>query len=432
MTISGQHFFSLYQLMALVITFTALFSVLGERLHLPKVVGPMLVAVILSCAVVSLEAWGLDLGLAQLSLLVNQVDFSTLVMDGMLGLLLFAGAMHIPLKLLEQQAATVLGLAIVSTIVSTFLIGGLSWWLATHMDLNITFMQALVFGALISPTDPVAVMAVLKNARLPKRLEVIISGESLFNDGIGIVLFVILSAIVFGGEEATIGYSVSLLAQEVGGGLAIGLAVGGAAYYLLENAKEQATQVLITLAVATGGYALAQMFHASGALAMVVAGLLVGNFGLRETMDRSTRVTVDSFWTIVDDVLNAVLFVLVGIQVLLLPVWIGWGVAVLAVVVHLFGRAGGVLLSTLLLQPGHEKLDTVWRDSVSLLTWSGLRGGVSLALVLSLPAGDLKNTLIAMTYVVVVFSISVQGLTIGRLFRRQELRRISDRAKEMH
>ena len=423
---------TLFQIIAAVISFTAIVSVAGERLlKLPKVIGPMVVAVLLSTSLVGLEAAGLDLGLEQLTSVLNQVDFGTLVMDGLLGLLLFAGAMHLPIKLLEEQGRAIFGLAVVSTLLSTLVIGGLLWLLAGFLGFDLGFLQALVFGALISPTDPVAVLAVLKNASLPKRLEVIISGESLFNDGIGVVLFVILGTVAFGQAEVTVGSSFGLLVQEVGGGLALGFAIGAVAYYLLESTREQGTQVLITLSVATGGYAIAQMLHVSGPLAMVVAGLLVGNFGLRETMDRSARKVVDTFWAATDDVLNAVLFVLVGIQVLLLPQWIGWGLAVLAIVCHLFGRTVGVLVSTWLLQPASRRHDRVWVDTVVLLSWSGLRGGVSLALVLTLPGGEVRDTMIGMTYAIVVFSLVVQGLTIGRLFRRQELRRIAGRAREL-
>ena len=423
---------TLFQIIAAVISFTAIVGVVGERLFkLPRVIGPMVVAALLSMSLVGLEAAGLDLGLEQMTSVLDRVDFGALVMDGLLGLLLFAGAMHLPIKLLEQQGRAIFGLAVVSTLLSTLVIGGLLWLFAGLLGLHLGFLQALVFGALISPTDPVAVLAVLKNASLPKRLEVIISGESLFNDGIGVVLFVILGTVAFGQAEVTVGSSFGLLVQEVGGGLLLGFAIGAAAYYLLENTSEQGTQVLITLSVATGGYGIAQMLHVSGPLAMVVAGLLVGNFGLRETMDRSARKVVDTFWNVTDDVLNAVLFVLVGIQALLLPQWIGWSLAALAVVCHLFGRTIGVLVSTWLLQPESRRRDGVWMDTVVLLSWSGLRGGVSLALVLTLPGGEVRDTMIGMTYAIVVFSLVVQGLSIGRLFRRHELRRIAGRAREL-
>ena len=419
----------LFQIIALVVSFTAIFSVIGERLlNLPKVIGPMLVAVVLSLLLVGAEKLGIGLELEQVASMLAQLDFSAVVMDGLLGFLLFAGAMHVPIRLLEEQRLAVFSLAIVSTLVSTLVVGGLLWWVSGWLGLPLSFLQALVFGALISPTDPVAVLALLKNA---KRLEVIISGESLFNDGVGVALFTILSAIAFSQSGPTAADSLGLIGQEVGGGLAAGFLIGFFAYWLLENTKEQSTQVLITLAVATGGYSLAQVLHVSGPLAMVVAGLFVGNFGLRETMDRNSRRNVDTFWTITDDVLNAVLFVLIGIQILVLPGWSVLALGLLAITLHLAGRFVGVLIPTLILKPHKRQYDGVWWDFVGLLTWSGLRGGISVALVLTLPEGEVRDVLIGMTYAIVLFSVVVQGLTIGRLFRRRELLRMSARAKEL-
>lgn len=422
----------LFQIIALVVSFTAIFSVVGERLlNLPKVIGPMLVAVVLSLLLVGAETLGIGLEPQQVASMLAQLDFSAVVMDGLLGFLLFAGAMHVPIRLLEEQSLAVFSLAIVSTLVSTLVIGGLLWWVSGWLGLPLSFPQALVFGALISPTDPVAVLALLKNAKLPKRLEVIISGESLFNDGVAVALFTILSAIAFSQSGPTPAAGLGLILQEVGGGLAAGFLIGIFAYWLLENTKEQSTQVLITLAVATGGYSLAQVLHVSGPLAMVVAGLFVGNFGLRETMDRASRRNVDTFWTITDDVLNAVLFVLIGIQILVLPGWSVLALGLLAITLHLSGRFVGVLIPTLMLQPHKRQYDGVWWDFVGLLTWSGLRGGVSVALVLTLPEGEVRDVLMGMTYAIVLFSVVIQGLTIGHLFRRRELLRMAERAKEL-
>ena len=422
----------LFQIIALVVSFTAIFSVVGERLlNLPKVIGPMLVAVVLSLLLVGAETLGIGLEPQQVASMLAQLDFSAVVMDGLLGFLLFAGAMHVPIRLLEEQSLAVFSLAIVSTLVSTLVIGGLLWWVSGWLGLPLSFPQALVFGALISPTDPVAVLALLKNAKLPKRLEVIISGESLFNDGVAVALFTILSAIAFSQSGPTPAAGLGLILQEVGGGLAAGFLIGIFAYWLLENTKEQSTQVLITLAVATGGYSLAQVLHVSGPLAMVVAGLFVGNFGLRETMDRASRRNVDTFWTITDDVLNAVLFVLIGIQILVLPGWSVLALGLLAITLHLSGRFVGVLIPTLMLQPHKRQYDGVWWDFVGLLTWSGLRGGVSVALVLTLPEGEVRDVLMGMTYAIVLFSVVVQGLTIGHLFRRRELLRMAERVKEL-
>ncbi|MCG8457668.1 MAG: cation:proton antiporter, partial [Holophagales bacterium] len=365
---------TLFQIIALVIVSSAVFSVISERVfQLPKVIGPMLVAVLLAGILGGLEALGIDLGLSELTSALFGLDFGALVMDGLLGFLLFAGAMHLPLKLLEEQSRTVLSLAIVSTVVSTAVVGTLFWSIAWLVNFPIGYLQALTFGALISPTDPVSVLAVLKNAKLPKRLEVIISGESLFNDGIGVGLFLVLSTVAFGSAEQTLGGAIGLASRELLGGPIMGLLVGGVAYYLLENTREQGTQVLITLAVASGGYSLAQALHVSGPLAMVVAGLIVGNFGLRETMERESRKVVGAFWTVADEVATAVLFVLVGILVLSVPSWTSVGLGFLAVALHLLGRFVGVLASALALKTHVRQIDAVGRDFIALLTWSALR-----------------------------------------------------------
>lgn len=424
---------TVFQIIALILSLTAIFNVIGERVFaLPKVIGPMLVALLLSSGLLLWKQFFPDDIDAYITPLLQQMDLSHVVIDGLLGFLLFAGALHLPIRLLEEQRHTIFSLAIISTLLSTALIGGLLWYIAPWFGISMSLLQALAFGALISPTDPVAVLALLKRAALPKRLEVIISGESLFNDAIGMVLFLVLSGLAFGEQsvaEWTMGDTAMLALKEVGGGLLLGVLIGEVAYWLLQNTKDQATQVLITLSVATGGYTFAQMLHTSGPLAMVAAGLIIGNFGLRDTMDRSARQHVDLFWNITDDILNAVLFVLIGIEILLLPGWVGMGLGCTAILLHLLGRFVGVLIPTMLLKPYKpDHKGTFWK-LVSLLSWSGLRGGVSVALVLTLPPSELKDILVNMTYIIVLFSIFVQGLSIDKLFKRYELKSMNRAVK---
>ena len=423
---------SFFDLLAVVISLTALMSVANERLFkLPAVLGPMSVALVVSLLLVGLKAIGFDFALTNVNEFLEGLDFSAVVLDGMLGFLLFAGAIHVPIKLLEQQHRIVLALAIITTCVSTAVVGTLLWWLAGWFDLPLNFMQALAFGALISPTDPVAVLALLKTTSLPKRLEVIISGESLFNDALGVILFLVIGGMAFGNQTFTMLEGAGLIAQEIVGGLLIGVLVGSLAYLLLEASSDQATHVLITLAVASGGYALALLLGTSGPIAMVIAGLIVGNYGLRNPDERDERRQVNLFWRISDDILNIVLFMLIGLQVLILPDPKFWLMSIAAVFIALIGRFIGVLAPTVMLKPHGSHYDHLWWDLVALLTWGGLRGGVSVALVLTLPKGEAGDLLLHMTFAIVVFSILIQGFTMGRLFDRPALKQMAERARDL-
>lgn len=421
-----------FQIIALIISLTAIFNVVSERLlRLPKVIGPMVVALLLSTLMLMSYKWGWT----SINVLDSFAgfDFGAVLMEGMLGFLLFAGALHIPIKILEKEHRPILVLAIFSTLISTFIVGTGLWWVAGQFGFTITYLQALTFGALISPTDPVAVLALLKNTKLPKNLEVIISGESLFNDAVGVVVFLVLSQMAFGEAAAsmsaasTVEGTAMLLLEEVGGGIVLGLLLGLVAFGLLELTRDYTTGVLITLAVASGGYSLAQALHTSGPLAMVIAGLVIGNYGLKEAVDNSGRRQINFFWSMTDDILNSVLFVLIGFQMLVLPGWAGFGLIAVAIVLHLLGRFVGVLLPSYVLYRPKLEHDGAWWKLVSLLSWSGLRGGVSVALVFSLPEGEVRGVLLDMTYAIVVFSIFVQGLSINKLFMNNELRQISRR-----
>ncbi len=282
------------------------------------------------------------------------------------------------------------------------------------MGLDIPFIYCLVFGALISPTDPIAVLGILKQAEAPKTLATKITGESLFNDGVAVVVFLVVAGIAAGGGEVTPGEVAMLFAQEAPGGVLFGLIAGGLAYWMLKSVDNYQVEVLITLALTTGGYALAEVLHLSAPIAIVVAGLLIGNHGRLLAMSTHTRQHLDTFWELVDEILNAVLFVLIGLEVLILALREEYLLAgLLAIPIVLLARFISVGLPIGLMRRFRRFSPNV----VQILTWGGLRGGISVALALSLPASEIRDTLVVVTYSVVVFSILVQGLTIGRLVR---------------
>ncbi len=395
---------------------TALLAYLNHRfVRLPTTIGVMVIALVLSLAIVALDVVGVSHALRSYEeSLLRSIDFSDVLMQGMLSLLLFAGALHVDLSELKALRWPVASLALVGTLVSTLIVGfGLSWALP-WVGLDLPLMYCLLFGALISPTDPIAVMGILKSAGAPKNLELVIAGESLFNDGVGVVIFALLLGMLTSGMAPTTGSALALLAREAGGGIAFGLVLGYLTYRLLKSVDEYQVEVLLTLAAVTGGYALASHLHISGPLAMVVTGLIIGNQGRALAMSDTTRRYVDMFWELLDEILNAVLFVLIGMEVLLIsfsvPVLVAGAVAI---VVTLLARLLSVGLPVARLGAHFGLPLGAWR----VLTWGGLRGGISVALALSLPVGPHRDTVLALTYCVVVFSILVQGLSIGRVLR---------------
>lgn len=283
------------------------------------------------------------------------------------------------------------------------------------LGMPVRFILCLLFGALISPTDPVAVIAILKTSGITKSLETKISGESLFNDGIGVVFFMIIMELAAGGGDITTGKVMQLFLQEAVGGVAFGVAIGGLAYLMLKRVDDYQLEVIITLALVTGGYSLADRLHTSGPLAMVAAGLLVGNHGRAFAMSDTTREHLDSFWELIDEILNAILFMLIGLEVQVMD--FSWGyltAGVAAIGIALLARWASVTVSVSIMRPFRSFSPGV----ISLLTWGGLRGGISVALALSLPPWPGRDTILGITYIVVVFSILVQGLTLGKFAKR--------------
>ncbi len=404
-------------IVALCLVITALLAYLNHRfVGLPTAIGVMATALALSLAIVGLNALGVaqDLFAAEEKLL-RSIDFRDVLLDGMLSFLLFAGALHVHLDDLKEYRWQIGALAIIGTIASTLVVGFSLHYMLPLLGLSLGLPYCLLFGALISPTDPVAVMGILRTAGAPKNLETVITGESLFNDGLGVVLFSMLLGVAASGVVPTAGEGLMLLLHEAGGGIVFGLVLGYVTYRLIKSIDQYQVEVLLTLAAVVGGYALCTWLHISGPLAMVVAGVMIGNPGRSHGMSDITRNYVDMFWELIDEILNAVLFVLIGMEVLVVAfpnnvLFAGAGAIVLTLLARtlVVGLPVGALTQTFKLPPGS------WR----VLTWGGLRGGISVALALSVPAGPERDVILALTYCVVVFSILVQGLTVSKVIRQ--------------
>lgn len=416
---------SLFSLLSLLVSLAAVSSFVNYRyIKLPTTIGVMLVALVASLTLIIAGPYAGGFR-EHAAALVSQIDFDQAVLHGMLAFLLFAGSIHVSLEDLGREWLTISLLAILGTLVSTCVVGGVTWLVLGGLGLGIPLMHAMLFGALISPTDPIAVLGIMKSAGAPRQLEIQVAGESLFNDGLGVVVFLVLLELAglgaaHGGEAAaplsigagTVGM---LLLTEVGGALALGMTAGIVAYQMLMRVDNYQVEVLLTLALAMGLYALADALHLSAPIAVVVAGLFVGNQGRAFAMTEKTREHVDTFWELVDEILNVVLFLLIGLELLVLPIEYRWLVAgVLAIPIVLGAR----WLSVAGIIGPLRWVSTQSNGAIPVLTWGGLRGAISVAMALSLPANDSRSLLLTLTYFVVVFSILVQGLTLGRVIRK--------------
>jgi CPA1 family monovalent cation:H+ antiporter len=329
----------------------------------------------------------------------------------MLSFLLFAGALHVDWSLLKEHRLMILTMALFGTLCSTFAVGYSLYYLLAAFDIQIDIIYALLFGALISPTDPIAVLAILKKAGIPKSLEINVVGESLFNDGMAVVIFTALLGVLAQGH-AEASHVITLFIEEVVGGVVLGLALGFIVYYLMYHVDNYKVEVLLTLALVMGGYELARYMHLSGPIAMVVSGLIIGNLAHSKAMSQKTRDYLSGFWEMVDEILNVLLFILIGFELLLVSSDISaFYAGIIMIPVLLLIRFILVLLPVTIFKTFKE----FSRGTVPILTWGGLRGGLSVALVLSLPDSEVRDMLLLITYCIVVFSIIVQGLTIGRL-----------------
>ena len=401
------------EISAIFLSITALLSYVNHRfIGLPTTIGVMVISMLLSIGAIFLGFLGFDELIDYEVSLLDQLDFTEVLLDGMLSMLLFAGALHVNVGDLKRYKLPIGILACVGTLLSTVIIAAALYFVLPLLGFNLSFIWCLLFGALISPTDPIAVMGILQSAGAPKSIETVIAGESLFNDGIGVVIFVLLLGVLSSGDIPTTYYVAHTLAVEAGGGIVFGLVLGGILYYLLKSIDSYQEEVLLTLAGVIGGYALASHWHLSGPLAMVMMGLMVGNHGRSMAMSDKTRHYVDLFWELIDEILNAILFVLIGLEVVMIAfssnLFIAGGLTIL---IALLARLIVVGITTTTFNKQLELPSGAWK----VLTWGGLRGGISVALVLQLPDGNERDILLALTYAVVVFSILIQGLSIGKV-----------------
>ncbi len=410
----------LFTLLTIVIVLAALLGYFNVRyLQLPSTIGLMVAAILLSFSVYLLGSVFPSL-IHYEKQLIEQIDFHDLLMKGMLSFLLFAGGLHTDFNRIRTLRWPILTFATLGTLVSTFLVGFLIYGILSVLGIPMDLMYCLLFGALISPTDPIAVLGILKKAGIPPNLEAKITGESLFNDGIGVVVFLTLYQIALsgGGEIAWAEVGLVFL-EEVGGGILLGLALGWLAYYLLGKIDNYEVEVMITLAIVLGGTLLAESFHLSGPLAMVVAGLMIGTPDFRSsTMSSETESYVDHFWELMDVLLNAVLFLLIGLEIVIIELEGSYLLAgLVAIPIVLLARFLSLLLPVNFFR---RRLDFM-PGTTRIMTWGGLRGGISIALALSLSQSMPRDEILTMTYMVVVFSIVAQGLTLSPLVRRYRM-----------
>ena len=402
---------------SIIITISALFGFINHKwLKLPSTIGVMLISVVLGIALKVIEMLKQDY-ISPLREFLTGFDFSSFVLDFILCFLLFAGALHVKINQLKGAKATVFSYATIGVLISTGIIGVLTKLITGWFGLEMNLISCLLFGALISPTDPIAVIGILSQYKIPQKLKTEIIGESLFNDGVGVVIFAVIFSLISGGNEAfTLTNIGKIFAIEVVGGIGIGFSVGYLGFWLMKNIDHYQTEILITLAVVTGGYSIASHLHASGPLAMVVAGLIIGNKGKEFAMSDVTAEYVDKFWELIDEICNTILFVLMGLEIFLVPFDTSYIIiGCMLILVALFARYIS-LLPAFFVFNRNEKRKTL---NLSVLTWGGLRGGISIALALSLANRVEGSSLfIVSTYCIVLFSILVQGLSIKKLLAR--------------
>jgi len=401
------------ELTALLLTLSALCGwINGLTFRMPRTIGLLLLGLFVAIALILAEIFfPQQTPYDEVARSLGELDFTGLVIDGMLAFILFAGALHTDFRALHSLRGPVAYLALVGPLLSTLIVGLSFWWLCQYMSLPVTLPWALVFGALICPTDPISILAILKSAGLPKRLQMELKGEAMFNDGVGIVLFTFLVGIASGHESPHVEQAALEMLWAAGGGLALGATTGYLAYRAMRAIDDFAVEVLITLALVTATYAIAERIGASGPISTVAAGLLVGSRASKDAMSEETENYVSALWTMIDQVLNSVLFLLIGLEVLIVaPAPENFVVAALAIPLVLLARVAAIGVPFLL----PVRLDIKPRNMV-FLSWAGIHGGISVALALAIPPGDAKPIILAATYAVVLFSLIVQALTLRPL-----------------
>lgn len=404
-----------FALLSTLVCLAAAFSLISHRwLPLPRTIGVMLLS-LASSVLVAVAGRAVPQLHAGAAAIISHIDFSAVVLHGMLAFLLFAGAMQLDLTALRRQKAPVLSLALLGTALSTVFVAALLKVILAVTGLSAGWVLCLLFGALISPTDPIAVLEMLRRVGAPRSLEAQLTGESLFNDGVGAVLFLTLLQSFRSGTPLAIGSFTWQLMIKAGGGIGLGLGLGYIVYRLLRTVDAYRVEELLTLALAMGGYALADALHLSAPLEVVAAGLVAGSRARRFAMSAQTKERVDQFWDLIDDTMNVILFLLIGLEILVMP----WNrhyiyAGLLAIPVVLAARWLSVQASLLVVRPWHKPAP----GAITALTWGGLRGGLAVALALSITNGRPHDRILAITYTVVIFSIVVQGLTMSRLLRK--------------
>ncbi len=401
----------------------AIFGYINFRfIKLPGAIGIMLISLIASLVVIGIGVIHPAFFNTTIKV-ISAIDFHTALMKVMLSFLLFAGAIHIDAKKMKSESASIITFSTAGVAISTFVVGSLLYGTTILFGLSINYLYCLLFGALISPTDPIAVIGILKKAKIPSSLEIKISGESLFNDGVGVVVFATIYEIAQVGLANVSGWQIMwLFIKEAGGGIIFGNLLGYIGYVALRSIDNYVVQVMITLAIVMGGYFMADKMHISGPLAMVTAGIITGNKSMETAISDTTRDYLVKFWEMMDEVMNAILFLLIGFEMLIVPfnitlLWLGC----VAIIIVLVARLISVTVPIMFLKQKRP----FEKNAIPILTWGGLRGGISVALALSLPQNMYGEVFVSITYIVVLFSIIVQGLTIGKFARKLAERNLS-------
>ena len=382
---------------------------------MPATIGIMLISLLVSLAVIIVGLMHPSI-FSAITRIISTFDFNTVLMKVMLGFLLFAGASHVNIQMLKKESAAIIMFSTIGVLISTFIVAALMYVVVSWFGFSIDFINCLLFGSLVSPTDPIAVLGILRKANISPTMEMKITGESLFNDGIAVVFFITIYEIMQTGIEHTSALQIGwLFLKEAGGGLLYGLLLGYAGFWLMRSIDNYIIEVMITLAIVMGGYSLAGYLHISGPLAMVSAGIITGNKSLERGVSKLTKDYINKFWEMIDEVMNAILFLLIGFEMLIIPFtlnvfWLGC----VAIFIVLLARFVSVAVPIAFLR--YRK--TFEKNAIAILTWGGLRGGISVALALSLPLSPTRQVFVAVTYIIVLFSIIVQGLTIGKFARK--------------
>lgn len=406
-----------FHLFSILIVLSAGFAYINFRiLKLPNAIGLMLVSLVFSF-IILLMGYYFPSFKEDIALKMDSINFSELLLEVMLSFMLFAGAIHIKFKDLNNEKLSILLFSTFSVLISTFIIGFASYYLLNYMGIQVELIHAMLFGALISPTDPIAVLSILKSAGVSKSLETKIAGESLFNDGVAVVVFITILQLAKPGADLNMSSILMLFGQEAVGGLVLGIIIGYIGYKLIASIDNYQVEVLITLAVVMGGYTLAHYTHVSGPLAMVAAGLITGNHGKSLGMSDITAEYVDKFWELIDEILNALLFVLIGLELLIIQTnqKILFA-AIIILFITLITRYVSVYIPSIAVR----LKERITQKTILILTWGGLRGGISIALALSINPEYNKDIWVTITYVIVCFSILVQGMTIGKFAKKMQ------------